>query len=148
MSWTLLPFWMRHKNLSLSKDCCWTFWKTPVCSTAQHRSNLSLGCYCHSMCHPFWGQSLAQGKASASPAGCDSAPGKYDSKAVLGALYCSRSPKQEILLTVNLQLTLVLRNEDRIMASINMTKVMFLQEMQLLQCFKLGRRHTEIPDVE
>lgn len=100
------------------------------------------------MCHPSWGQSLVQGKALVSPAECDSAPGKFDSKAVPRAHYLgSRSSNQEILhfwLTV----TLVLRNEDRIMVSIIMTKVVFQQEMQLLQCFKLGRMHTEIPDVE
>lgn len=28
-------------------------------STAQSRSSLSLSSFCHSMCHPFWGQSLA-----------------------------------------------------------------------------------------
>lgn len=99
-------------------------------------------------CYPFWGQSLAKDKPSVPPEGCAMLLENILLQALTRVLYLGFRSFNKKILQLWLPLTLVLRDKDRIVAPINMTKVVFQQEMQLLQCFKLGRMHTEIPDVE
>lgn len=122
----------------------------PVSTQSQYSKTKAFtwSCLSDCKCHPFWGQSLAEDKASVSPEGCAVSLDNVTPKLSQGFSASALDLLIKKILQLWLPLTLVLMEDDRIVSYINMTKVVFQQEMPLLQCFKLGRMYTEIPDVE